>query len=258
MSEIKKSFVNIKEIKTAYIKREGGNKVALVLHGWGANIQSIMPIVNSIPLEYTVYAYDSPGFGDSQNPDKIYGTYDYYEFLKEFLKYFNIKKATFLGHSFGGKILTILGSRDDNLIEKLVIIDASGILPKRKISYYVKVYSFKFFKKLYLLTHGNNESSLEKFYKRHGSDDYQNAYGIMRKIFVKVVNESTLKELSNIMAETLLIWGNKDDATPLYMGKIFEKEIKNSGLVVLNGGHFSYIDDFNTFSAVIKSFLGDK
>lgn len=257
MTNIKKSFVKIKNIDTAYIKRQGGEKVALVLHGWGANIESVMPIINSIPPSYTVYAYDGPGFGDSDNPDYVYGTYDYYEFLKEFCRQFDIKKASFIGHSFGGKTLTILGSRDKDLVEKLILIDASGIIPKRKLSYYVKVYTFKTLKKLYLLTHKNDKNALEKFYKNHGSDDYQNSQGIMRKVFVKVVNESTLKELSAIKAQTLLLWGDKDDATPLYMGKIFEKEIENSGLVVLNGGHFSYIDDFGTFRAVINSFLGE-
>ena len=78
----------------------------------------------------------------------------------------------------------------------------------------------------------------------------------MRKTFVKVVNESTRECFNDILSETLLIWGENDDATPLYMAKVFEKEIRNSGLVVLkNAGHFSYIDDYGTFSAVIKSFL---
>lgn len=254
--KIDKNFVDVGGIKTAYIKRDGGEKVVVILHGWGAYIESIMPIFNSIPKEYTVYAYDAPGFGDSEDPKEVMGTYDYYEFLLKFLEIFNIKKATFIGHSFGGKTLTILGARNKDLIDKLVIIDASGVLPKRKLSYYTKVYSFKAAKKMYMLTHGGGEEAMAKFYKRHGSDDYQAADGIMRKCFVKVVNESTRDEFKNIEAETLLIWGDKDDATPLYMGKIFEEEIKNSGLVVLeDAGHYSYLDKFSQFSAVINSFL---
>ena len=254
--KIDKEFVEIDGIKTAYIKREGGEKVLVILHGWGAYIESIMPIFNAIPEGYTVYAYDAPGFGDSENPKEVMGTYDYYEFLLKFLDHFNIKKATFVGHSFGGKTLTILGSRNKDRVEKLIIIDASGVLPKRKLSYYAKVYSFKTAKKFYMLTHGNNEEAMAKFYKKHGSDDYQAADGIMRKCFVKVVNESTRDEFKNIDAETLLIWGDKDEATPLYMGKIFEEEIKNSGLVVLEGaGHYSYLDKFGQFNAVINSFL---
>ena len=73
---------------------------------------------------------------------------------------------------------------------------------------------------------------------------------------VTVVNENIRPILSKIEAETLLIWGDNDDATPLYMGEIFEKEIPNSGLVILeNSGHFSYIDNYAVFKAVIESFM---
>lgn len=254
--KINKKFVEINGIKTAYVKRDGGEKTCVILHGWGAYIESITPIINSLSKDYTVYAYDAPGFGDSDDPNFVMGTYDYYEFLLAFLEKFNIEKATFIGHSFGGKTLTIFGAKNDEKIEKLVLIDASGVIPKRKLSYYLKVYSFKIAKRFYLLTHGNDEESLKKFYKKHGSDDYQNADGIMRKCFVKVVNESTEEEFPRINAETLLIWGENDDATPLYMAEVFEKKIKNSGLVVLKGaGHYSYIDDFGTFNAVLNSFL---
>ncbi len=166
--KVNKEFVEIDGIKTAYIKRDGGEKIVVILHGWGAYIESIMPIFNAIPKDYTVYAYDAPGFGDSEDPKEVMGTYDYYEFLLKFLDKFEIKKATFIGHSFGGKTLTILGSRNKDLIDKLVIIDASGVLPKRKLSYYTKVYSFKAAKKMYLLSHGNDEKALEKFYKNMG------------------------------------------------------------------------------------------
>ena len=98
---------------------------------------------------------------------------------------------------------------------------------------------------------------MEKFYKKFGSDDYRDTSGVMRSTFVKVVNESMEEEFSKINADTLLIWGERDDATPVYMGKIFESKIKNSGLVVLNGGHYSYLDDYGTFCAVINSYLGD-
>ena len=52
----------------------------------------------------------------------------------------------------------------------------------------------------------------------------------MRKILVTVVNENLFPQLSKIKAPTLLIWGDEDTATPLYMAKIMEKEIEDSRL----------------------------
>lgn len=253
---MKKDFKVINGIKTAYIRREGDGIPVVILHGWGANIESIMPIVNSISGR-PFLAYDAPGFGDSDEPTGVWSTYDYSDFLIKVLKEFEINRAIFIGHSFGGKTLTCFAPKHEDMVEKLVLVDASGVLPKRKMSYYFKVYSFKFLKNMYKLLFFWKKDSLEKFYKRFGSDDYRDTSGIMRSTFVKVVNESTEEEFSKINSDTLLIWGERDDATPVYMGRIFEKKIKISGLVVLNGGHYSYLDDYGTFCAVINSYLGD-
>lgn len=252
---LKKKYIDL-GTKVAYFEREGEIPLVL-LHGWGANIESVVPIINAISPKYHVYAYDSAGFGDSEEPREVWGTHDYEELLERFLSKMNIERATFVGHSFGGKTLSIFAAKHPEMVDKLVLVDASGVIPKRSLKYYFKVYSFKFLRKVYTtFSSGDKDERLEKFYKKYGSDDYQSSQGIMRKTFVKVVNESTEEYFEKIKAPTLLVWGETDDATPLYMAKVFEQKIKDSGLVVLNGGHFSYIDDYGTFSAVLKSFLG--
>ena len=254
---IEKKFAKIDGINTSYIDIGSGD-VVVILHGWGANIESIIPIVNILKDNHRVIAYEYPGHGQSEEPNYVYGTEDYADFLKKFLDFFKIDKASFVGHSFGGKTLTIFSVKHKDMVEKLVLIDASGILPKRSFKYYLKVYTFKILKKVYLTLNfsKNKEQRLKDFYKKFGSDDYKNSDGIMRKVFVKVVNESTENYLDKIDAQTLLIWGDMDDATPLYMGEIFEKKIKDSGLVILkNSGHFSYVDDYSTFRAVMKSYF---
>lgn len=51
----------------------------------------------------------------------------------------------------------------------------------------------------------------------------------MRGSLVKAVNEDLEPLLPQITAETLLIWGDKDTATPLSDGRKMEKQIKGSG-----------------------------
>ncbi|RVU55113.1 alpha/beta fold hydrolase [Anaerosphaera multitolerans] len=254
---MEKSRLEVLSTELSYIE-VGEGKPLVILHGWGANIESITPIVNAAPKGYKIYAYDAPGFGDSQEPSDTLSTEDYYRYLFEFLKVKNIKKATFIGHSFGGKTLTIFAAKHPEMVEKLILIDASGVIPKRTLKYYFKVYTFKTLRFLYtkLFFWNNNTDGIRKFYEKFGSDDYQNSQGVMRKTFVKVVNESTVEYFRNIKAPTLIIWGENDDETPLYMARVFEDNIEDSGLVVLkNAGHYSYIDDYGTFSAVLNSFL---
>ena len=57
---------------------------------------------------------------------------------------------------------------------------------------------------------------------------------------------------------TLLIWGENDEDTPVYMGKIMEENIPDSGLITLKGaGHYSYVDNYEQFRAIINVFLKD-
>jgi pimeloyl-ACP methyl ester carboxylesterase len=115
-------------------------------------------------------------------------------------------------------------------------------------------------KKVYItLVRGSSkEEKLEKFYKKFGSTDYKESEGIMRQTMVKVINDNLQSLLPSINAPTLLIWGENDEDTPLYMGKIMEDKIKDSGLIIMKkAGHYSYIDCYDQFKAVILFFLKD-
>lgn len=252
-------IANIEGIDINYII-EGKGKNVLVLHGWGANIDTILPIVNILKEDFKVFAMDLPGFGKSQIPKEVFDSKDYARIVKGFIGKMKIDKVTLIGHSFGGKISILLGAYYPELIEKIVLIDSAGLIPKRTLKYYLKVYSFKVLRSIYksIFFWQDNKNRMERFYKRFGSTDYKNADGIMRRILVKVVNENLRPMLKNIQCPTLLIWGDEDKDTPLYMGKIMENEIDDSGLVVLKGaGHYSYLDDFNKFAIVLRVFLLD-
>lgn len=257
--KLKEDYMNkvLKGLNINYIVEGQGDPV-IVLHGWGASIDTVIPIVNSLKDRYKVYALDLPGFGKSQEPLEAIDSFQYGEIVKAFIEDENLSKVKLVGHSFGGKISIILGAKYPQLVEKIVLIDSAGLIPKRKMDYYIKVYGFKTLRFIYknLFFWLKNEEKMEKFYKKFGSDDYQDSSGIMRKILVKVVNENLLPILKDIKVPTLLIWGDRDEDTPLYMGEIMEKHIKDSGLVVLKDtGHYSYLDDYYKFNKVINSFF---
>lgn len=251
--------VNIEDTEINYIC-EGEGKDLLVLHGWGANINTVLSIVNLLKPYFKVYAVDLPGFGASEAPREVFSSEDYARIVKKFLDTMQIKKVILIGHSFGGKLSILIGTNYPEIVDKIVLVDSAGLIPKRGLNYYLKVYTFKTLKFLYKTFSFwiDDDKRMEKFYKKFGSTDYKEAEGIMRNILVKVVNEDLKPILKNIQSPTLLIWGDKDTATPLYMGEIMEKEIPESGLVVLEGtGHYSYLEDFNRFAIILKAFLLD-
>lgn len=238
---------------------EGNGSAVLLLHGWGGSIQTMMPIFNVLKNKCRVITMDLPGFGESDVPLKPWNSYDYAKFIIKFIEKIGLESIILFGHSHGGRISIVLSS-NYNVVKKLVLIDSAGIIPKRTMKYYVKVYSFKFLKKIYTVFSSGNtkEQKLEKFYKKFGSVDYKESHGIMRQTMVKVINDNLIDLLPSIKAPTLLIWGENDQDTPLYMGKKMEEKINDSGLVIFKGaGHYSYIDCYDQFKAVINVFLKD-
>ena len=62
--------------------------------------------------------------------------------------------------------------------------------------------------------------------------------------------------LKDIKPETLLVFGDKDDSTPLYMGKIMEEKMPDAALVVFEGDdHFAYFHQGDRFNLVLEAFL---
>ena len=97
---------------------------------------------------------------------------------------------------------------------------------------------------------------LERWKKKTGSADYQQASGVMRDSFVRVVNEDLRPLLAGVGAPTLLLWGEYDTATPRSDGQLMQKMMPDAGLVTLkNGTHYAFLEKINEFLIIADKFL---
>ena len=91
---------------------------------------------------------------------------------------------------------------------------------------------------------------------RYGSPDYQSASPIMRQTLIKVVNEDLLACAARVSAPTILVWGDADQATPLWMGRKLEETIADAALIVHEGaGHFAYLDFPEKTAAIVDALI---
>lgn len=245
--------------KDVFIDVEGTGAPIFLLHGWGCTHNIFKSLQTLLAQKYTVYNFDFPGFGVSEEPHEVWGTEEYTRMVESFANDNGIEEPALVGHSFGGRISIIFASR--NKVSRVVLVDAAGIKPKRPLKYYCKIYSFKFIKWLCstFLPRKKAQQIIEKRRRGAGSSDYNNATPKMRAILSKVVNEDLTALLPMIKAPTLLFWGNMDTATPLSDAKTMERLIPDAGLVVAHGtGHFSFLENAGLFASVIKSFFDIK
>jgi pimeloyl-ACP methyl ester carboxylesterase len=234
----------------------GSGQAVLLLHGWGANKESFTFVAESLDKHFRVVTVDFPGFGASGEPPVPWGVEEYCSFVEKFNAALGIQNPIIAGHSHGGRTAIRYASR--NPVHKLILLDSAGIKPKRKLSYYIRVYSYKAAKHLLKLPglRHKREQILERFRKSTGSADYKQATPLMRQTLVKLVNEDLKAYLPKIQAPTLLIWGELDTATPLEHGKLMEKLIPNAGLVTMKGGsHWVYAQRPRETLIILNNFL---
>lgn len=250
-------YLEIEGLKIQYEDRGGGEPI-LLLHGWMASIEAMRPIADAVVnMGMRAISLDFPGFGGSDEPNVVFGVEDYARITLDFIKRIGLVRPDVICHSFGGRVAIMLSSADDTLFNRLVFVDAAGIRPKRGLAYYFRTYKYKLGKRLSKIKWIDNAFKLSEKRQNAGSSDYRELKSdIMRGTFVKVVNLDLTGRLKCIKNPVLLIWGTEDTSTPLYMAKIMNKLIPDSGLVELQGaGHFSYIDKYVHFCAVIKAFF---
>ena len=233
----------------------------LLLHGWMARIEAMAPIYQYFCKNRKVIVLDFPGQGGKSDTLKeVWGVPEYGEMVKSLLNNLNIEKCDVIGHSFGGRVIIYLSSKYKDLFNKIVLTDAAGVKPKTNIKKLIKIYSYKiikFFMKFFMSKEKYNKK-LDEMRKKRGSSDYAMLKtDTMRGTFNKVINLDLTDKLKEITRPTLLVWGENDKDTPLYMAKIMEKNIKDSGIVILeNAGHFSYLDKPNKYIVIVENFLG--
>lgn len=237
-------------------------KSVLLLHGWGACIEAMAPIYMHLRSHFKVYVLDFPGESGKTPPASVpWGVPEYGEMTKKFIDALGIQNPHVIAHSFGGRVTIYLASKYRDLFDKIVLTDAAGVRPIKTFKKTFKSYMFKCGKWiLQNLTPVDKRDELLKAYRdKHSSADYKAIKSeALRETFKKVINLDLTDNLKDITRPTLLVWGENDTDTPLYMGKVMENNIPDSGLVVLkDAGHFSYLDKTSQYNAIIDNFFSD-
>lgn len=245
-----KTKLNGIEVNFRYRFNDNKDKVVLLLHGWGGSLNSFRGLENFlVQNNYSVINLDFPGFGNSDLPGADFTLDDYEKIIVEMLEYLHLEKVNVVAHSFGGRVALLLAS-STNYVDKLVLVDSAGIKPKFSITKFFRQKRYKFLK--FLAKKGIIKRDLSNF----GSEDYRALPDQLKPIFVRIVSRDLTECLGKIKCPTLIIWGEKDTSTPLYMARKMNKKIADSGLVVFkNAGHFSYLDNHDDFLIIVDNFL---
>lgn len=231
------------------------------LQGWGTSISIYPKLLEQMAQFVPVVAADFPGFGETAEPDRPWGVGEFADFVIELIRTLGLKKVILMGHSHGGRVSIEIASRQGLpfTITRMILMDAAGVLPKKTAKQKLRQRQYKICRWILELPLCRvlYPDALENLRRSHGSADYLNASPMMRQTLVRCVNTDMTPKMPSVHVPALLLWGEKDTATPLSDGETMERLLPDAALVKVPGaGHFCFVDSWPLVSRVLASYLG--
>ena len=249
------------------------NKHVLFIHGLGSSSIVWRDIPDALAEHFHTIAVDLIGFGRSDKPK----TADYtikglskfiMDFLREGIKIKKHEKINIVGHSLGGYIAAEFAIDNKNLIEKIVLIDSSGML--QKPTPLLVQYLDAAMEKDSILRYKKVQRVFEDLLA-----DRSRLLPVVADIFIGTIGKSgakyafesafhnstttqigsdRLKQIEDIPC--LIIWGEKDNLIPSDYAKEFQKVLRNVKVeIIRDAGHSPFAEKTALVYEMLRSFL---
>lgn len=253
------------EGRDVHAERLGEGPQVLLLHGWGPNSVSLekqlLPIAARLKGGFEVFMLDFPGHGQSAQPGD-WGVPEYAAWTLKAMDRLGMRQPHLVAHSFGGRVALELAAHHPDRVRTLTLTGCAGLRPRKTINSRARSLAFKLgkaglsFLSLFPPVRERCAAWLAALRNTFSSADYLATAEALRGSFSRVVRQDLRPLLPKISRKTLLVWGENDTATPLWMGQAMQREMKDARLLVYGAeDHFAYLNQPARFVTAVEAFL---
>lgn len=246
----------------------GGNGEPLILvHGFTANKDAWSAISRYLTPQYTVYAPDLPGFGDSSRDPS--GDYSYdmqVENLHAFIKGLGLTSVHLGGSSMGGGVVALFAAKYPNEVASLWLLDAGGtrdFVDSELMKLYRATGEFPLLvkteeeqSKQFEMLFGKPKFipySVAYFFLENSKKDFEFHQQILKNM--AAVKSPIESRFSNLPTPALIVTGEKDRIVPPASVQALAKVFPKSQIKVMPGvGHIPMAEDPKSTAADYLAF----
>jgi pimeloyl-ACP methyl ester carboxylesterase len=238
-------FVTVMGVRARYVVdgAHNGDVPLVVIHGYNGSCDYWYPsFLPSLAGERRVIALDLPGNGLSGKlPSHTIETY--VGFLVQFLDILGIAQADLMGHSMGGMLSIAMAARHPGRVRRLVLVDSAGLPelggPHWKVP-------------LRALT----DSSMRQWKLYPTFVKIGLRARTAREGLEMIRNYSVRRDLWNVRAPALILWGSRDRFVPVEHGAFMARHIPQARLAVVRGaGHMPFYERPEECTRIVLGFL---
>ncbi len=256
--------VQVRGLKIAY-EMAGEGPPLVLLHGALGDGRVWRRQLDALSDAFTVVAWDAPGCGQSSDPEEGLAFSDYAHYLAGFIGVLELERPHVLGLSFGGGLALELYHQYPGIPRTLILASAyaggAGSLSPEEIE--ARLQGILALSKEppgvvaeallpTMFTPSTPAAVLEEL-EPILRDFHPRATRTMLRAFAR----ADLREmLGTIEVPTLLLYGERDQRSPLRVAREMHAAIPGSKLVVIPGvGHVTNLEAPGAFHEAVRSFL---
>ena len=243
----------------------------LLLHGFGASLESWEPWAKALSGEYRVIRLDLPGFGmTGADPSGDYTDARSIRILTGLMDQLSVRSANVIGNSLGGRIAWTLAAEHPGRVNRLVLISPDGFAspgfeygkaPDTPVVMRALPYAAprSMLKANLAAAYANPERLSEENVALY--HDMMLAPGVRQAILDRL-DQTILRNpepvLAGITTPTLLLWGVEDGMIPISNAVDYLDHMPNARLVRLPGlGHVPFEEDPAGSLPPVRQFLAE-
>jgi len=228
--------------------------VVILLHGFGASLQTWEPWAERLSTDHRVIRFDLPGFGlTGPDPTGDYSDGRSLHVLAALMDRLGVERASLIGNSLGGRIAWKFAAQNPDRVDKLVLISPDGFASpgfeygkKPTLPLMMRLLPYTLPRALLRMSlapaYGDPKALTDATVTRYR--DLMLAPGVRRAILARteqVMLEDPVPSLRRIQAPTLLLWGEKDAMIPVTNAADYVRAMPHATLVSFPGlGHVPF------------------
>jgi pimeloyl-ACP methyl ester carboxylesterase len=246
-------------------EKKGTGEPLVLLHGGLSDSRIWGWQVDELSEYFTVLAWDAPGCGRSDDPPEDFELSDYADCLAGLLRELGLVKPHVLGLSFGGGLAIEFYHRFPEVPASLILASAyagwSGSLPpevvKERVDRAIEQFKMDPDEVVEEWIPSLFSESVPKKVVQEVADVMSEFHPAGMQTMLKAFAKADLREvLPIIKVPVLLLYGDADLRSPLYIGKEMHRLIPNSTLEIVQGvGHVINIEVPTFFNDEVRSFI---
>lgn len=266
------SWFNPSPTEKLYVLEAGPDQpqypTLVLIHGVGVvGTGDFYPVLAELSRTRHVLAVDLPGFGRSKLGDDDFGPDRLVATVDRVVRACGTKRIDVLGHSSGGALSLLFAANHTDLVRKLIVVDAAGILLPD------------------VLLRGQLHQSLTdarenapigaKIAERLGRVMIQAVHAFMPKASdlsetgllgkspsvlaaTSLLDYNFGQAILGVRANTLVLWGKNDHVMPARIAHLLDDRIENSDLLFIDGaGHVPMKDQPALFASMVSGYLNE-